>query len=78
VLNQQTNRVAREKLRCIGRKISKPRLIHYTHNHRAIMIEVEGYPAVCEVVKEWRILRKQTYQKARSKNTRPIVQRNFS
>jgi hypothetical protein len=59
-LNQQTNRLTGEKLRCIGRKISKPRLIHYTHDHRAMMINIEGYPGVCEVVKEWRIMRKAT------------------
>jgi len=57
-LNQRTKRLTGEKLRCIGRKISKPHLIHYTHDHRAMMIDVEGYPAVCEVVKEWRIVRK--------------------
>ena len=59
-LNQQASRLVQEKLRCIGRKISKPRLIHYTHDHRAIMIDVEGYPAICEVVKEWRIVRKKS------------------
>lgn len=59
-MNQHSNRLTGEKLRCMGRKISKPRLFHYTHDHRAVMIEVEGYPAVCEVVKEWRILRKRT------------------
>ena len=59
-LNQQPSRLVGEKLRCIGRKISKPRLIHYTHDHRAMMIDVEGYPAVCEIVREWKILRKKS------------------
>jgi len=51
------NRIMGERIRCIGRRIGKPRLIHYTHAHRALMIDVEGYPAVAEVVKEWRIRR---------------------
>jgi hypothetical protein len=57
-LNQQAGRLVGERLRCIGGKISKPRLIHYTHDHRAMMIDVEGHPAVCEVVREWRIAKK--------------------
>jgi len=52
-----SNRIIGEKIRCIGRRLGKPRLIHYTHAHRALMIDVEGYPAVAEVVKEWRIRR---------------------
>ena len=57
-LNQEPSRLVGERLRCIGRKVSKPRLIRYTHDRRAMMIDVEGYPAVCEVVKEWRIVQK--------------------
>ena len=57
-MNQPPNRIVGEKLRCIGRKVSKPRLIHYTHAHRAMAVDVEGYPAVCEIVREWRIIRK--------------------
>ena len=46
-----------EKIRCVGRRISKPRLIHYTGAHRAMEIFVEGRPAVAEVVKTWRVLK---------------------
>ena len=57
-LSQQPSRPVGERLRCIGRKIPKPRLIRYTHGHRAVMVDVERYPAVCEVVREWRFVRK--------------------
>lgn len=43
------------RIRCIGRKVSKPRLFHYTHDHRAISIDIDGYPARAYVIKEWRI-----------------------
>ena len=56
--NQQPSRLVGERLRCIGRRISKPRLIHYTYDHRAVMVDIEGYPAVCEVIREWKIVRK--------------------
>lgn len=46
-----------EKIRCVGRWISKPRLIHYTGAHRAVEIFVEGRPAVAEVVRTWRVLK---------------------
>lgn len=46
-----------EKIRCVGRRISKPRLIHQTGKHRAIEIFVEGKPARAEIVKTWRVLR---------------------
>ena len=46
-----------EKLRCIGRRISKPRLIHQTGGHRAMEIFVEGKPAIAEAVKTWRVLK---------------------
>lgn len=58
--NQQPSRLIGEKLRCIGRRVSKPRLFHYTHNHRAIMVEIDGYPAVCEVLREWKIIKRKT------------------
>ncbi len=57
-MSQQPSRLVGEKLRCSGRWISKPRLFHYTHDHRAMMVEIEGYPAICEVVREWRVVRK--------------------
>jgi hypothetical protein len=59
-LSQMPSRLVGERLRCVGRRLSKPRLIHYTHDHRAIIVDVEGTPAVCEVIKEWRIKREQT------------------
>jgi len=46
-----------EKIRCVGRKSSKPRLIHQTGGHRAIEIFVEGRPARAEVVRAWRVLK---------------------
>lgn len=46
-----------EKIRCIGRWISKPRLVQWTSRHRAIEIFVEGRPAIAEVVKTWRVLK---------------------
>jgi len=39
-LNQQPNRLTGEKLRCIGGKISKPRLIHYTGELFTAWIEI--------------------------------------
>ena len=58
--NQRPSRLVGERLRCVGRRISKPRLIHYTHDHRAVMVDIEGYPAIREVVREWRIVRKRS------------------
>ena len=52
------NHIEGERLRCIGRRVSKPRLFHYTHDHRAMAVDVDGYPAVCIVIKEWSIRRK--------------------
>ena len=46
-----------EKLRCVGRKVSKPRLIVQTGRHKAIEIFINGKPAVAEVVKTWRVLK---------------------
>lgn len=46
-----------EKIRCIGRRVSKPRLIQWTSRHRAIEIFVEGRPAIAEVTKIWRVLK---------------------
>lgn len=53
-----SQRIEAEKIRCIGRKVSKPRLIHYTSAHRAMEIFVEGKPAIAEEVKTWKVLRK--------------------
>ena len=50
-------RIEGEKIRCIGRKVSKPRLIHQAGRHRAIEIFVEGKPAKAEVIRVWRILK---------------------
>ncbi len=46
-----------EKIRCVGRRISKPRLIHQTGKHRAIEIFIEGRPAKAEIVRAWRVLK---------------------
>ena len=46
-----------EKIRCVGRRISKPRLIHQTGKHRAIEIFIEGRPAKAEIVRTWRVLK---------------------
>ncbi len=54
-LSSAPNEIEGERLRCIGRRVSKPRLFHYTHDHRAMAIDVDGYPAVCIVIKEWSI-----------------------
>jgi hypothetical protein len=56
--SQQPSRLVGERLRCIGRRVSKPRLIYYTHNHTAVTVDIEAYPAVCEVVREWKIIRR--------------------
>jgi len=53
-----SERIQGKKIRCIGRRIGRPRLIHYTGRHRAIEIFVEGKPATAEVVKEWRVTKK--------------------
>jgi len=52
-----SERIVGERIRCVGRRISKPRLVHYPHRHRALEITVEGSPAIAEVVKAWRIKR---------------------
>jgi len=49
-----------EKIRCVGRKVSNPRLIQQTSRHRAIEIFVEGRPAIAEVVRTWRVLKDRT------------------
>jgi hypothetical protein len=53
-----SQRIESEKIRCVGRRISKPRLLHYTGAHRAMEIFVEGKPAIAEEVKTWRVLRR--------------------
>ncbi|MDI6639821.1 MAG: hypothetical protein QMD78_03245 [Methanocellales archaeon] len=45
-----------EKIRCVGRRVSQPRLIQQTSRHRAIEIFVKGRPAIAEVVRTWRVL----------------------
>ncbi len=52
-----SRKIEAEKIRCVGRKISKPRLIHQSGRHRAIEIFVEGKPAKAEVVRVWRVLK---------------------
>ena len=47
-----------EKIGCVGRRISSPRLIQQTGGHRAIEIFVEGRPAIAEIVRTWRVLKK--------------------
>lgn len=53
----RSERVEGEKIRCIGRRVSKPRLVQWTSRHRAIEVFVEGRPAIAEVVKTWRVLK---------------------
>ena len=50
--------ISAEKIRCVGRKVSKPRLIHQTSHHKAMEIFVEGRLARAEIVKTWRVLQK--------------------
>jgi hypothetical protein len=53
----RSSRIEAEKIRCVGRWISKPRLVQWTSKHRAMEVFVEGRPAVAEVIKEWRVLK---------------------
>jgi len=53
-----SSQIEGEKIRCIGRKIGKTRLIHQTGKHRAIEIFVEGRPAKAEIVRAWRVLKR--------------------
>ncbi|MEM2890857.1 MAG: hypothetical protein QW358_05940 [Candidatus Hadarchaeum sp.] len=53
-----SDRIEAEKIRCVGRRISKPRLIQWSSRHRAMEIFVEGRPAVAEVVRTWRVLKR--------------------
>lgn len=53
----RAERVEAEKIRCVGRRISKPRLVQWTSRHRAMEVFIEGRPAIAEVVKEWRVLK---------------------
>ncbi len=50
-------RIDGEKIRCVGRKTSKPRLLHQAGKHRAIEIFMEGKPAKAEVFRAWRVLK---------------------
>jgi hypothetical protein len=56
-LSQSDEIIKAEKIRCVGRRISKPRLIQWTSGQRAIEIFVEGRPAIAEAVKVWRVLK---------------------
>lgn len=49
--------IAGAKIRCVGRKIGKPILFRYTHDHRAMIVFVEGYPATATVEREWDVKR---------------------
>jgi len=53
----RSDKIGAEKIRCVGRRISKPRLIQWTSRHRAMEIFVEGRPALAEAVKTWRVLK---------------------
>lgn len=56
-MSSRSDRVEAEKIRCVGRRISKPRLIHWSSGHRAMEVFVEGRPAVAEAVRTWRVLK---------------------
>ena len=51
-------RIHGEKIRCVGRRVGHTRLIHYTGRHRAMEIFVEGNPAIAEVVRAWRVVKR--------------------
>lgn len=55
LLNQPGDVLEGETLRITCRKMGKPRLVHLTHNHRALQFDVDGYPARATVVKTWRL-----------------------
>jgi hypothetical protein len=50
--------IAGAKIRCIGRKIGKPILFRYAHDHRALMVFMEGHPVTATVEREWDVKRK--------------------
>ncbi len=50
-----SQRIEGEKIRCIGGKISKPRLIHQSGGHRAIFVDVRS--ARAKVVRVWRVVK---------------------
>jgi hypothetical protein len=52
-----SNQIEGEKIKCVGRRVSKPRLVHQTGKHRAIELFIEGKPAKAEIVKAWRVLK---------------------
>lgn len=56
-MSQMNETLKGEKIRCVGRKVSKPRLIVQTSRHRAIEIFIAGKPAVAEIVRTWRVLK---------------------
>ena len=57
-MSREYERISAERIRCVGRWVSKPRLIHQTGKHRAIEVVVEGKPAIAEAIKTWRVLKK--------------------
>ncbi|MDI6819308.1 MAG: hypothetical protein QMC89_00120 [Candidatus Hodarchaeaceae archaeon] len=57
-MSQSNERIEAEKIRCVGRRISKPRLIQWTGKHRAMEMFVEGRPAIAEAVRVWRVLKR--------------------
>lgn len=54
----RSDRIEAEKIRCVGRWISRPRLIQWSSRHRVVEIFVEGRPAVAEAVRTWRVLKR--------------------
>lgn len=53
----QCKRIVGEKIWCVGRKVTKPKLIQWTSAHRALEVVVEGRPAIAVVKKDWRVLK---------------------
>ncbi len=53
----RSDKVEAEKIRYVGRRMSKPRLIQWSSRHRAMEVFVEGRPAIAEAVRTWRVLK---------------------
>ncbi|MEW6222358.1 MAG: hypothetical protein AB1476_03440 [Candidatus Hadarchaeota archaeon] len=53
----RTDRIEAEKIRCVGRSVSKPRFVQWSSRHRAMEVFVEWRPAIAEVAREWRVLK---------------------
>jgi len=60
ILRGAGDAVEGEKLIAIGRKISKPIIIHETTRHRAQRVYIYGSPAKCYIDRRVRILTKQS------------------